>query len=85
MMTARLCSEVRFCLATSPDLSEAVHRLNIELAAPSIEDRFVTFLLCVIDPRDHTVTVLNAGHMPPLCRRSSPTSLNRWWMRRDDR
>ncbi len=71
LLMARLCSEVRFCLATTPDLTEAVHRLNLELAAPSIEDRFVTFLLCVIDPHQHTLTVLNAGHMPPLCLRAA--------------
>ncbi len=33
------------------------------------EDRFVTMVLAVLDPRRHGVTVVNAGHLPPLWRR----------------
>ena len=33
-------------------------------------ERFVTFLLIVIDPEDSSVTIVNAGHMPPIIRRS---------------
>jgi phosphoserine phosphatase RsbU/P len=69
LMMARLCSEVRFCLVTSATPLEAVQRLNRDLIDPSLDDRFVTFLLGVLDPRQHTLTVVNAGHMPPLVRR----------------
>ena len=30
---------------------------------------FVTFALCVLDPRTHRLTMVNAGHLPPLRRR----------------
>ena len=31
---------------------------------------FITFLLCVLDCQTHELSVVNAGHMPPLCRRA---------------
>ena len=73
LLMARLCSEVRYCLATSTTPLEAVKRLNLGLADPTIAlgDRFVTFLLCVIDVREHTLSIVNAGHLPPLRRRQN--------------
>ncbi len=70
LLMARLCSEVRYCLAISTTLVEAVERLNRELAGATLNDRFVTFLLCVLDPQQHTLDVVNAGHLPPLRRRA---------------
>jgi serine phosphatase RsbU (regulator of sigma subunit) len=69
LMMARLCSEVRYCLVTSASPVEAVARLNRDLIDPTLDDRFVTFLLGVLDPAKHTLTVVNAGHMPPIVRR----------------
>lgn len=69
LMMARLCSEVRYCLVTSASPVEAVERLNRDLIDPTLEDRFVTFLLAVLDPAMHTLTIVNAGHMPPIVRR----------------
>ena len=34
-------------------------------------DRFVTFGACVLDLNEHTVTVANAGHQPPLIYRAA--------------
>ena len=50
LLMARLCSEVRYCLAICPSAVEAVERMNQELANTTQNDRFVTFLLCVLDP-----------------------------------
>ena len=44
LLMARLCSEVRYCLAVSDSASEAVERLNKELENTTLNDRFVTFL-----------------------------------------
>ncbi len=68
LLMARLCSEVRFCVATSTTPEEAMRRLNCELSDPLLDDRFVTFLLVVLDPREHFLTVVSAGHMPPILR-----------------
>jgi serine phosphatase RsbU (regulator of sigma subunit) len=71
LMMARLCSEVRFSLVTAGSPVEAVERLNQNLIDPTLDDRFVTFLLAIIDPQEHIVTIVNAGHMPPILHRWS--------------
>ncbi len=68
LLMARLCSEVRFSLVTSKSPIEAVARLNSEFSGPSLGDMFVTFLLLVLDPQQHTLTLVDAGHIPPLWR-----------------
>jgi serine phosphatase RsbU (regulator of sigma subunit) len=69
LLMAHFCSQVRFHLATSPTPAEAVKRLNQDLASETLNYHFVTFALCVLDPAASRVTVVNAGHLPPLLRR----------------
>jgi serine phosphatase RsbU (regulator of sigma subunit) len=69
LLMAHFCSEVRYCLATSATPAEAVEQLNQDLAAETQNYHFVTFVLCVLDPKTHRLTVVNAGHLPPLRRR----------------
>ena len=71
LLMARLSAETRFRLATEPTPADAVGRLNRVFCGSSWESRFVTLVLCVLDPVRHEVTVVNAGHMPPLLRRDS--------------
>jgi sigma-B regulation protein RsbU (phosphoserine phosphatase) len=70
LLMARLCSDVRYCLATSTTAAEAVHRLNVELSDPARDSCFVTFTLAVLNPATNVITVVNAGHMPPILRRA---------------
>ncbi|TWT48806.1 Stage II sporulation protein E (SpoIIE) [Botrimarina hoheduenensis] len=65
---AKLSSDVRFALATEPDLTSAVHYVNRAFAAQNLEDRFVTMIFAVVDPHTHEVTMVNAGHMGPIQR-----------------
>ena len=69
LLMAHFCSAVRYCLATSATPAEAVERLNQDLTDETANYHFVTFVLCVLDPAKHLLTVVNAGHMPPLRRR----------------
>jgi serine phosphatase RsbU (regulator of sigma subunit) len=71
LMMAKLSAEARYCLAMEPDLSAAVARLNRMFCDGSWEGRFITLVVAVIDPAEHQVTVLNAGHMLPLLRTST--------------
>lgn len=69
MFMAKLSAETRFCLAGEPDVAKAVEKLNDRMSALEVE-RFVTFLLVVLDPNSDAVTIVNAGHMPPIVRRA---------------
>jgi serine phosphatase RsbU (regulator of sigma subunit)/pSer/pThr/pTyr-binding forkhead associated (FHA) protein len=73
LLMARLSAETRYCLASEPTPAEAVRRLNRIFCDRSWEDRFVTFVLVVLDPARHELTVVNAGHMAPLLRRCDGT------------
>ncbi len=62
---AELCSEVRHCLETTLSADIMVSRLNRHFCE---RNSFITFTLCILDQFEHTLTVVNAGHMPPLRR-----------------
>jgi len=71
LLMARLTADTRYFLASSASPAEAIARLNRIFCGAGWEDRFVTLVVCVLDPVRHEVTVVNAGHMPPLLRRRS--------------
>lgn len=68
LLMARVSSEVRFSLASEPDVAQAVNRINHSFCNSNWEDRFVTMVLIVVDPDQEEVTIVNAGHMSPLLR-----------------
>ena len=69
LLMAKLSAETRYCLASEPSPATAVGKLNRAFCESGWDDRFVTMVLAVLDPRRHEVTVVNAGHLPPLLRR----------------
>lgn len=70
LLMARLSAAAHVCLANTPSLPEAVRHLNLLLIRSGCEDRFVTFVVAVIDLDRFLLTVVNAGHLPPLLRRA---------------
>ncbi len=70
LLMAKLAGDVRFLLASESDLAVAVRRINAAFARRSWEDRFVTFVAALLDPVRHQLSLVNAGHMPPLLRRA---------------
>ena len=70
LLMAHFCAEVRYCLATCATPAAAVEQLNADLSSEMLNYHFVTFALCVLDPQQHKLTVVNAGHLPPLLRRN---------------
>jgi sigma-B regulation protein RsbU (phosphoserine phosphatase) len=72
LVMARFSAEARACLRTEPDLAAAIRRLNTLIQPLNLTDRFVTLAAVLLDPTAHTLTVVNAGHPPPLlCRQTS--------------
>lgn len=70
LLMARLFSSARFQLLTRPTVCEALAGLNRELSSCGLGHRFVTCVLVVVEPRESTLQIANAGHLPPLVRRT---------------
>jgi serine phosphatase RsbU (regulator of sigma subunit) len=66
LLMAKLSSDVRFCMLTETDPASAFRRLNALFHQSGLTDRFVTLVTAVLDPLEHQVTLVNAGHMSPL-------------------
>jgi serine phosphatase RsbU (regulator of sigma subunit) len=76
LLMAKLSSDARFCLLTTPDAARAVTGLNNLLYTHTAQiDRFVTLAAAVLDPRRHTVTLVSCGHPSPLLCRQADGSL----------
>src|SRR5262249_40043125 len=69
ILMARFSSEVGLRLQVEPDACRLVDRLNQDLCAGRTEERFITFLLAVLDGAQHELTVVNAGQTAPMIRR----------------
>jgi serine phosphatase RsbU (regulator of sigma subunit) len=68
LLMARLFSSARFHLLTQPHLGKAIAGLNEEIASSGLGHRFITFVATIIDPQTHSITIVNAGHLPPILR-----------------
>ncbi len=66
LLMAKLSAEARFCMLTDTGPAGAVTRLNHQMHEAGLTERFVTLVAAVVDPNDHSVTVVNAGHPSPL-------------------
>jgi serine phosphatase RsbU (regulator of sigma subunit) len=66
LLMAKLSADARFCILTETDPASAFTRLNSMMIQSGIGDRFVTLVAAVLDPGRHTVTLVSAGHPPPL-------------------
>jgi len=71
LLMSSLSSEVRHRARTEADPSRVVEQLNRHFFDADILDRFITFLLIVVDVDVHRMTVVNAGHLAPFVRRAS--------------
>ena len=68
IVMAALAADVRYCLASESDVATAVGRMNESFCRAGWDDRFATFVVAVLDPATHRLSLVNAGHMPPLLR-----------------
>ena len=71
LLMARLCSAVRYQLLAQPTMSLSLQALNNEIFQSGVGFRFITFVLLILDPRTHELSIASAGHLPPVLRKKS--------------
>ncbi len=71
LIMSRLSSCVDSIMQFSQDVAEAINAINNKMCHPSLEGRFVTYLLMIIDLKTHEFSCANAGHMSPSIRKPS--------------
>lgn len=68
ILMAKITAEARFHLAGGLTAGQTMTALSNSFSGRGWDDRFVTMVLAVVDTNEHQVTLVNAGHMPPLMR-----------------
>jgi len=68
LLMAALSADVRYCLASEPDLGRAMSRINESFLRGGWDDRFATLVVVVLEPERDAVTICNAGHLPVFLR-----------------
>lgn len=71
LLMAKVSSDARFTLITEPTLADSVYKLNEFMQEASTLDKFVTLEACLVDTTNHKVTIVNAGHNPPILYRKA--------------
>ena len=67
LLITQFATQVQQCIASARSLKVAMSSINRFVCG--LGEGFITFALCVLDGRRHTLSIVNAGHLVPLCRR----------------
>lgn len=73
LLMARMYADARYEILASRTPAEAISNLNARVVASGMGHRFICLALIVIDPVAHVLTIVNAGHIPPLMRLNNGT------------
>jgi serine phosphatase RsbU (regulator of sigma subunit)/pSer/pThr/pTyr-binding forkhead associated (FHA) protein len=76
LVMARFSAHAQACLRTERDLIGAVRQLNAFMQPLGLTDRFITLAVLMLDLATHSVTLVNAGHLPPLLLRRATGTLD---------
>jgi serine phosphatase RsbU (regulator of sigma subunit) len=71
LIMSRMSSCVQSTIRHVHDVVEAIKAINEQMCDGKIEGRFVTYILCIVDTRNHEVVLSNAGHASPIIRRAN--------------
>ncbi len=69
LLMSQLAGIMRFCIAREKRIDKVLTELNRALTPETFDGRFITLVMVVVNLQEHRLTVVNAGHMPPLIRR----------------
>ncbi len=70
LLMAKLSADAKFTLMSSKDPVEVVARLNHLVCSKDLEGKFITLILILLDSVNHKIQIVNAGHNPPVSRKS---------------
>lgn len=70
LLMARLHASARYHLLSATNPAEAMTSLNGEIAHSGLGFRFITLVMAVFHLKTHELHLANAGHLPPLIRRT---------------
>jgi serine phosphatase RsbU (regulator of sigma subunit) len=73
LVMSRLSSVVQNTMEFVPEVGQAAERINNHMCSHAVEGRFVTFTLTIIDMKSHEMSLVIAGHMSPMIRRTDGT------------
>lgn len=68
LLMAKVTSEARYQLVTTQEPREAVSGLSRAFNSYGWSERFVTFVMTVVDYKRNEAVLVNAGHMAPMLR-----------------
>ncbi|MFO0947614.1 MAG: SpoIIE family protein phosphatase [Planctomycetota bacterium] len=70
LLMAKATSDSKVALLTfTDDLGKAMGQINNAICETNLDDKFITTVMCILDPKNHRMSVVNAGHMSPIIRR----------------
>lgn len=70
LIMSRMSSCVQSTLQHVQDVEGAMYAINEHMCDSAVEGRFVTYVLCQVDTKNHQVQLSNAGHMAPIIRKA---------------
>lgn len=73
LLMAKLSSEARYGLLLEKNYAAVMERLNRVYSENRWGDRFVTFVLAILEPETGTLRVYNAGHLYPMVAKTNGT------------
>lgn len=73
LIMSRVSSVVQNTMSFTDDVALAISRINRHMCHNMVAGRFVTYTLAVVDLQTNRISMVNAGHYPPLVRRSDGT------------
>ena len=71
IIMGRMNSCVQSTLRHVREVVPAICSINEHMCDTNVEGRFVTYVLAIVDTKNHTVELANAGHMAPIIRRAN--------------
>lgn len=74
LVMSRISSVVQNTLEFVQDVGVAAERINHHMCANSVEGRFVTFTLTILDLKTAEMSLVIAGHMSPIIRKVDGTT-----------